>query len=36
MPIVFIIVPFIVDMTNGGDVTADIIMQRGIAKDDIQ
>ena len=36
VPIVFILVPFVIDMTNGHDIAGDIIMQRGIAKDDIQ
>ena len=35
VPIVFILVPFIVDMTNDSEITRDIIIERGTSSDDI-
>ena len=34
-PIVFVIVPFIVDLVNGHDHTSDIVVLRAEMKDDI-
>ena len=35
VPIAFVIVPFIMDLANGHDVTSDIIVQRPKMKDDL-
>ena len=35
VPIVFVLVPFFVDMANGRDDTSDIIVQRAKMKDEI-
>ena len=35
MPIVFVLVPFIMDMANGRDDVSDIVIQRAKVKDDI-
>ena len=36
VPVVFILIPFIIDMGNGDEVAGDIVMERGIKKGDIQ
>ena len=35
VPIVFVVIPFFVDMANGRDDTTDIIVQRAKMKDEI-
>lgn len=35
LPVVFVLVPFIVDMVNGQDVANDIIVQRADMENDI-
>ena len=35
VPVVFVLVPFVVDMANGRDDASDIIIQRAESMDDI-